>query len=140
MTGGRLRLPAPASLARHRPPAPALVIARSCARPALSGSALAARPCLLLIRALPVADPGLVLYDGGMQEKTYYPPATVTVILQPDNKTLTMPRPKTVLQLLNKLGLRVGAALVIRDGGLLTQDREVRTGDEITIRVVTSSG
>lgn len=75
-----------------------------------------------------------------MEEKRQYTPATVTVFLQPDNKTITLPRPKSVLSLLKKLDIRAGTALVIRDGGLLTQDREVLPGDEITVRIVTSSG
>lgn len=51
-----------------------------------------------------------------------------------------MPRPKTVLQLLRKLDIRRGAALVIRDGGLLTPDREILPNDSIIVRIVTSSG
>ena len=75
-----------------------------------------------------------------MEEKKMYTPATVTVLLQPDNKTKTIPRPKTVLSLLKKLDIRMGTALVIREGGLLTQDREIFPGDEIIVRIVTSSG
>ena len=65
---------------------------------------------------------------------------TVSITLEPQGKTMDMPRPKTVCQLLRNLGLRQGTALVIRDGGLLTQDREIRPGDSITIRTVVSSG
>lgn len=66
--------------------------------------------------------------------------ASVTVLLQPEGKSFVMPRPKTVLQLLRKLDIRRGSALVIRDGGLLTPDREILPNDSIIVRVVTSSG
>lgn len=69
-----------------------------------------------------------------------FSPPTVTVFLQPEGKELVMPRPKLVMQLLRKLNIRRGTALVIRDGGLLTDDREILAGDHITVRVVTSSG
>ena len=65
---------------------------------------------------------------------------TISVTLEPQGKTLDMPRLKTVRQLLQKLALRQGTVLVIRDGGLLTHDREIRPGDAITIRTVVSSG
>ena len=69
-----------------------------------------------------------------------YTPPSVTVLLEPQGETLILPRPKTVLQLLRTLRIRQGSALVIRDGGLLTQDREVLPGDHITIRSVVSRG
>lgn len=71
---------------------------------------------------------------------SFYPPPEITVLLQPENKRLVLPRPKTVLQLLRKLGIKRCTALVIRDDGLLTEDRAILPGDDITIRVVTSSG
>ncbi len=74
-----------------------------------------------------------------MEQKHYTIP-TITVILQPQEKTVSMQRPKTVMQLLNRLSIRRGTALVIRDGQLLTQDREIRPDDTITVRIVTSSG
>ena len=67
-------------------------------------------------------------------------PAEIVVLLQPENKELTLPRPKTVQQLLRKLGIRRCSALVIRDDGLLTEDRAILPDDHITIRRVTSSG
>ena len=51
-----------------------------------------------------------------------------------------MPRPKTALRLLQNLNLPTDAALVIREGGLLTPDREVLPEDKITVRIVTSHG
>ncbi len=60
--------------------------------------------------------------------------------MQPDETELVLPRTKTVLQLLHKIGVRRGTALVIRDGQLLTPDREVLPGDTITVRIVTSMG
>lgn len=68
------------------------------------------------------------------------PAPEISVLLEPENKLLTLPRPKTVQQLLRKLGVRRCAALVIRDGGLLTEDQAVLPGDKITVRVVASSG
>jgi sulfur carrier protein len=64
----------------------------------------------------------------------------ITVLLQPEGREFSLPRPKTVLQLLRKLNLHPGTALVIREGGLLTQDRQILPGDQITVRIVISSG
>lgn len=71
---------------------------------------------------------------------TERPPATITLTLEPQGKTAAFPRPKTVTQLLNKLGVKQGTALVIRDGELLTPDRRIETGDSITVRSVVSRG
>ncbi len=67
-------------------------------------------------------------------------PWQITIHLEPQGKTVTMLRPKTVWQLMNRLGLKQCSALIIRDGGLLTRDREVMPGDVITVRSVVSSG
>lgn len=75
-----------------------------------------------------------------METQPLRPPAEITVILQPEDKRFTMPRPKSALQLLRKLNIRPGTALVIRDQGLLTPDREIIPNDVITVRIVTSSG
>ena len=75
-----------------------------------------------------------------MEKKRDWSPATITVHMQPEGKELTLPRAKTVLQLLNTLGLRRGVALVIRDNGLLTPDREILPGDTLIVRIATSSG
>ncbi len=69
-----------------------------------------------------------------------YPPATITVVSEPAGGTREMPRPKTVAQLLNRLGIRQGTALVIRDGELLTPDRRIEPGETITVRSVVSRG
>ncbi|CAK7017174.1 MAG: hypothetical protein DELT_02285 [Desulfovibrio sp.] len=74
------------------------------------------------------------------ESRTTYPPATITLVLEPDGKTVEFPRPKTVTQLLNKLGVKQCTALVIRDGELLTPDRRIETGDTITVRGVVSRG
>lgn len=66
--------------------------------------------------------------------------ATVTVLLQPEGKTLLLPRPKTARQLLAALGFREETALVARGGELLTPDRRIYTGDALLVRAVTSSG
>ncbi len=64
----------------------------------------------------------------------------ITVRLEPENRELTFPKLNTVLQLLHKLDLGLNAALVIRDGELLTPDRRLAPGDTITVRRVTSRG
>ncbi|AAS94620.1 MoaD/ThiS family protein [Nitratidesulfovibrio vulgaris] len=71
---------------------------------------------------------------------TEYTPPTITVRIQPEEQVVTMPRVKTVLQLLKKLEIRPGTALVARNGELLTPDREVLPNDELLVRKVTSSG
>ena len=67
-------------------------------------------------------------------------PAVVTVLLQPEDKEITLPRPKTAAQLLAALGLRSCAALVARDKELLTPDRRIYPGDTVLVRKVLSSG
>lgn len=64
----------------------------------------------------------------------------ITVTLEPDKTPVTFERIKTVLQLLNKLNLRVNDALIIRDDELLTPDRHVRDGDRLVVRRVVSRG
>lgn len=67
-------------------------------------------------------------------------PPTISVYLQPEEKTFEMPRVKSAGQLLKKLGLRPATALVARDGELLTPDRVINHGDHILVRTVTSRG
>jgi len=75
------------------------------------------------------------------EEKTsHYVPATVSVFLQPEDKELTLPRPKNAQQLLKALGLRPCTALVAREGELLTPDRAIYSGDRLLVRKVISSG
>lgn len=74
-----------------------------------------------------------------MQEENVNP-YHVTVSFEPGGKTKSMPRPRSVRQMLNRLNLKPGNVLVIRDKGLLTPDREILPGDKITIRSVVSSG
>jgi len=69
-----------------------------------------------------------------------YPPATINVLLQPEDTELTVPRPKNVQQLFQTLGLRSCTALVAREGELLTHDRVIYPGDRLLVRKVTSSG
>lgn len=64
----------------------------------------------------------------------------ITVFIEPDNVTQNFERLNTVLQLQQRLGLRVNDALVIRGLELLTPDRHFNDGDEIRIRKVTSTG
>ena len=66
--------------------------------------------------------------------------ARVTVLVQPEESLLFLPRPKTARQLLEALGLAEETALVAREGQLLTPDRRVWPGDNLLVRKVTSSG
>lgn len=66
--------------------------------------------------------------------------ARVTVLLQPEDKHLSLPRPKTSRQLLAALGLAEETALVARNGQLLTPDRHIWPNDDLLVRKVASSG
>jgi len=68
------------------------------------------------------------------------PRPPVRVLLQPEEKTLEIPRAKTARAVLNALGLRECSALVIRGGELLTPDRSVAPGESLIVRKVASSG
>ncbi|MFW5837847.1 MAG: hypothetical protein ACOCVM_07540 [Desulfovibrionaceae bacterium] len=64
----------------------------------------------------------------------------ISVRLEPENENLSLPKPNTVLQLLNRLGLGRTQALVIRGGELLTPDRKIHDNDHLEIRKVVSAG
>src|SRR5699024_2772954 len=66
----------------------------------------------------------------------------VTVLLQPEEQVLEIPRHKVknVKQLLKYLGIRECTALVARGRELLTPDRAVLPHDSLLVRKVTSSG
>ena len=64
----------------------------------------------------------------------------IDVKYDPDGKVFSLPRPGTVHGLLGRLELRATQVLVIRDGELLTPDRALKRGDQITLRLVTSRG
>lgn len=64
----------------------------------------------------------------------------ITINLEPGNRQLSVPWPKTVRQLLKSLDLQEGTALVARDGKLLTPDRQIWPEDSIYIRIVVSMG
>ncbi|MDD4701017.1 MAG: hypothetical protein PHI96_02235 [Desulfovibrio sp.] len=66
--------------------------------------------------------------------------ARIVVLLQPEEKHLSLPRPKTSRQLLAALGLAEETALVARSGQLLTPDRHIWPDDEVLVRKVASSG
>jgi len=75
-----------------------------------------------------------------MSMKNVHAPATVSVFLQPEDTEFSLPRPKNAQQLLKALGLSSDAALVAREGELLTPDRAIYPGDCLLVRKVTSSG
>lgn len=64
----------------------------------------------------------------------------IYLTIQPGDKFKVHPRPKTALQLLHGLGLAEETALVIRDGRLLTPDRQINPGDFLIVRAVGSRG
>lgn len=64
----------------------------------------------------------------------------VTVNLEPEGKVVELPNIRSVVGLLNKLGLRSTMVIVARDGELLTSDRKLRNGDTVMVRKVTSAG
>lgn len=66
--------------------------------------------------------------------------ARVIVLVQPEERRLSLPRPKTARQLLEALGLAEETALVARQGELLTPDRRIWPDDELLVRKVASSG
>lgn len=66
--------------------------------------------------------------------------ARVHIFLQPENKAISLPRPKTVRQLLLALKLQEETALVARDGTLLTPDRQIWADDRILVRKILSLG
>ena len=78
--------------------------------------------------------------DQATQEKTRRPEPVITVHLMPGDRKKVIRRPKTVLQLLQALGVMEETALVIRDGELLTIDRHISAGDTITVQSVVSVG
>ncbi len=53
----------------------------------------------------------------------------ITVRLVPPDRLISLPRPKTAMQLLAALGLAEESALVARDGKLLTPDRRIWPDD-----------
>ena len=63
-----------------------------------------------------------------------------TIRIEPENETIEFERLNTVLQLLNRLGLRRTDALIIRGDELLTPDRRLSNGDRIIVRKVRSTG
>ncbi len=67
---------------------------------------------------------------------------TVTVLLQPEEQTIEIPRHKVknVKRLLMHLGIRECTALVARGRQLLTPDQPVLPHDNLLVRKVTSSG
>ena len=77
--------------------------------------------------------------DQATQEKTRRPEPVITVHLMPGDRKKVIRRPKTVLQLLQALGVMEETALVIRDE-LLTIDRHISAGDTITVQSVVSVG
>ena len=69
-----------------------------------------------------------------------YVGARVTVLLQPEQRYFSLPRPKTSRQLLAAFDLAEETALVARDGQLLTPDRRIWPDDVLLVRKVMSLG
>ncbi|MDD3313560.1 hypothetical protein [Pseudodesulfovibrio sp.] len=64
----------------------------------------------------------------------------ITVNLEPDGKVLELHDIRSVVGLLNKLGMRHTMAIIARGGELLTPDRKLSHGDVVLVRKVTSAG
>ncbi len=93
-------------------------------------------------------------HDENGRESHEPPRAGVYVRYQPPeprdlelpNQARALPKANTVRQLLNRLGERPAAVLVIRDADdpekrrLLTQDMPIKPGELLTLRRVTSRG
>ncbi len=69
-----------------------------------------------------------------------HPRRQLIIHLEPQGETLAMDKAGAVDAVLRRLGLFPDQVLVIRGGELLTPDRPLRLGDEITIRTVGSRG
>lgn len=65
---------------------------------------------------------------------------TIELTVEPGGETRVIPRAKTARQLLEKLQILEETALVIRQGQLLTPDRQIWPNDAILIRLVGSRG
>lgn len=80
--------------------------------------------------------------SGDVSDRHEFRPSTLTVCLQPEEKTFELPRAqcKNVGQLLKTLGLRQATAFVARDGTLLTPDVPLYPGQTLLVRTVMSSG
>ncbi len=75
-----------------------------------------------------------------MEEKRGENRPEIALTIEPEGQTQNFPRPKTARQLLQALGLAEETALVVRDGKLLTPDRQIWPGDKILVRKVGSRG
>lgn len=76
-----------------------------------------------------------------MEQQEFTEP-TLTVILQPEEETLIIPRhkAKNTARLIKYLGMRPYTALVARNGIPLTPDVPLYPGQTIIVRKVMSSG
>ena len=105
-------------------------------RPGLAGRQHGGgRPCLLSL-CLALKRGGAAMTNAEHSRQG----AQVTVLLQPEERRFSLPRPKTARQLLQALGLGEECALVARNGELLTPDRRIWPDDELLVRKVASSG
>lgn len=85
------------------------------------------------------------MHNNTSNQKQYPHPfiePTLTVLLQPDEEIIEIPRKKAknVARLLIHLGIRPYTALVARDGIPLTPDQPLYPKQHILVRKVMSSG
>lgn len=75
-------------------------------------------------------------------KQTPFVPTTITVIIQPEEETIIVPRTKAknVARLIEYLGLRPYTALVARNGIPLTPDIPLYPEQTIIVRKVMSAG
>ncbi len=75
-------------------------------------------------------------------ESPYQKALPITVLLQPEEKIIEIPRKnaKTVRRLLEFLNIKLCTALVVRNNTLLTPDLTLYAGDSLLVRKVQSTG
>lgn len=62
------------------------------------------------------------------------------VRLRNPSRTLTLPGSRSVVRLLNELGVTRESVLVVRNGELVPGDAQLEDGDEVEVRPVISGG
>lgn len=62
------------------------------------------------------------------------------VRLRNPSRTVTLQGPRSVVRLLNELGVTRESVLVVRNGELVPGDAQLEDGDEVEVRPVISGG
>ncbi len=80
--------------------------------------------------------------DNIADKENYVPALPITVHLQPEEKTIEIPRhqARTVKRLFDFLGIKLCTAIVVRNETLLTHDLPLFSGDKLLVRKIQSTG